>query len=215
MDSTVSDESVVGVTQGVSCSVSCWICRKYAAPTLKAVIRHIGAVHAHDPNFHICCGINGCSRVYTVFHSFRRHFYRKHRHVETLETLGNLSITDEAHFDNDYTEESNVALMSDPSPMDMKRQAALFLLKAKEIHKVSQTALDGLIPDLTILFNQYYHSEVKCKFPDLVNESESQEDFDPFQGLHSKYLQEKYFKETLHIVVCLVLDMTCMEWYLL
>ena len=157
---TVSGESVVGVTQGVSCSVSCRICCKYAATTLKAVIRHIGAVYAHDPNLYIRCGINGCSRVYTVFHSFRRHFYHKHRHVETLGTLGNLSITDEAHFDNDYTEESSVALMSEPSPMDMKRQAALFLLKAKEIHKVSESALDGLIPDLTILFNQYYHSEI-------------------------------------------------------
>ena len=97
----------------------------------------------------------------------------------------------------------------------MKKQSALFHLKAKEIHKISQTALDGLIADLTISFNQYYHSELKCKFPDLVNESESQEDFKPFQGLYSKYLQEKYFKETFHIVVCLVLDMTCMEWYLL
>ena len=73
-----------------------------------------------------------------------------------------------AHFDNDYTEESSVALMSEPSPMDMKRQVALFLFKAKEIHKVSQSTLDGLILYLTILFNQYYHSEVKRKFPELV-----------------------------------------------
>ena len=71
--STVSGESVVSVTQGVLCLLSC-----------------------------------------------------KHCHVETLGTLGNLSITDEAHFDNDYTEESSVTLMSEPSPMDMESQAAFF-----------------------------------------------------------------------------------------
>ena len=55
--------------------------------------------------------------------------------------IGNLSITDEAHFDNDYTEESSVALMSEPSPVDMESQAALFLLKANKINEVSQSIL--------------------------------------------------------------------------
>lgn len=57
---------------------SCWICYNFAAPTLKAVIRHIGAVHGYDPNFFLCCGINGCPRTYNNFHSFRQHFRRKH-----------------------------------------------------------------------------------------------------------------------------------------
>lgn len=57
---------------------SCWICHNFAAPTLKAVIRHIGAVHGYDPNFFICYGINGCPPTYNNFHSFRQHFRRKH-----------------------------------------------------------------------------------------------------------------------------------------
>ena len=124
--STVFGESVVGVSQGVSCSVSCWICCKYAAPTLKAAIHHTGAINPHDPNFNIRCGICGCSRVYAVFQSFRRHFYHKHHHVKTLGILGNLSVTDEARFDNDCTEKSSVALMSEPSPIDIKRGKLLF-----------------------------------------------------------------------------------------
>ena len=47
--------------------------------------RHMAAVNAHDPNFHICCGI-GCDRTYTNFYLFKKHLYR--RHHESLEMAG-------------------------------------------------------------------------------------------------------------------------------
>ena len=40
----------------------CWVCYSAAAPTLKGVVRHMAVAHAHDPRFHVCCGIRGCSR---------------------------------------------------------------------------------------------------------------------------------------------------------
>ena len=39
-------------------------------------MRHIGYVHAHDPNFNVVCGIEGCSRNYDNFQSYKRHLYR-------------------------------------------------------------------------------------------------------------------------------------------
>lgn len=44
--------------------MECWICYEFAALTLKAVLRHIGAAHSLDPNFRVTCGINHCTRVY-------------------------------------------------------------------------------------------------------------------------------------------------------
>ena len=34
--------------------LKCPLCDWYAAPTLKSVVRHIGAYHAHEANFSVC-----------------------------------------------------------------------------------------------------------------------------------------------------------------
>ena len=57
----------------------CWLCSSFVATTLKAVIRHIGAVHAHDPSFYVQCGIQSCVQTYTKFCSFKKHIYRHHK----------------------------------------------------------------------------------------------------------------------------------------
>ena len=57
----------------------CWLCSSFASRTLKAVVRHIGAVHSHEANFHIKCDIQGCVRTYTNFFSFKNHVYRNHK----------------------------------------------------------------------------------------------------------------------------------------
>ena len=130
---------------------------KFAAASLKAIIRHIGAVHSSDPNFQVTCGINEYPRTYKCFHSFRRHFYLDHHHssVEVSQTIetdaDSLINVDDNASDNDFSVNSTAATHS-----DMKRQAALFLLKARE---VSQTALEGLLSEIEILFNQYMISQ--------------------------------------------------------
>ena len=57
----------------------CWLCYKVAAPSLAGVLRHMAAVHAYDPQFFICWGVDGCTRTYQNFFSFKRNMYRKHR----------------------------------------------------------------------------------------------------------------------------------------
>ena len=66
----------------------CWLCYKVAAIHLKGVVRHMAAVHAHDPHFHICCGIGGCARTYSNFLSFK-----KQRHRDHLELNGPFTTT--------------------------------------------------------------------------------------------------------------------------
>ena len=74
--------------------IKCWVCYKFTAPTLKAVVRHIGRVHSCDPNFQICCSIEVCTRTYTKFSSLRSHLYRKHS-----KSLGQIpAVADQSEF---------------------------------------------------------------------------------------------------------------------
>jgi hypothetical protein len=108
----------------------------------------------------------------------------------------------------------------------MKR-VALFLLMAKEQRKVSQTALDGLISDFTELLQQSVdHLMTKisvCLQRRGLNISSFeglQEAFgdpcivQPFKHLHSKHLQESFYREHLDLLVCsyLIGEGTCMEY---
>ena len=40
---------------------------------------NMASVHAYDPRFFVLCGVDGCTRTYRNFYSFKKHMYRKHR----------------------------------------------------------------------------------------------------------------------------------------
>ena len=102
---------------------------------MKAVIQHIRAVHSHDPNFKICCGI---SRIYRNFHSFRRHFYRKHIEDEKFE------------FESPVQEDVTFSSLNFDD-VDISDDNLL----QPEIYKISQLSLNGLLEDMTMLFQQH------------------------------------------------------------
>ena len=52
---------------------TCVICNHFCATSMTGVLKHIGLVHAHEPNFHVSCGIQGCPRTYKNYYSFRKH----------------------------------------------------------------------------------------------------------------------------------------------
>lgn len=41
----------------------------------------MGTVHAHDPTLSVRCFVGDCPRVYTNYHSYKKHVYKKHREV--------------------------------------------------------------------------------------------------------------------------------------
>ena len=58
----------------------------------------------------------------------------------------------------------NLSLATPSTPLSL-REAALFLMKAKEIHKISQSSLQGLIGDITTivqLTSQYLKKSVEA-----------------------------------------------------
>jgi hypothetical protein len=89
------------------------------------------------------------------------------------------------------------------------RNSALFILKLKEIHKVSQSAVNDIIQEITA-FTQQGIEEIKFKLFSTLSDMPNpgvDEIFlnsllnDPFIGLTSEYLQNKYFEENLKLVV--------------
>ena len=124
------------------------------------IVRHMSAVHAHDPGFNITCGIQGCTRTYTNFYSFKKHLYWKHRDSLTMSTVEreDISITDFEDYAGGSNEELCIQPASSKTHTDHEQQIALFLLKSKEIRKVSQVSLDGLIDDFTSLLSFKVHT---------------------------------------------------------
>ena len=63
----------------VECRIeSCPLCETFAAPNLKGVVRHVGLVHSHEPGFRLTGGVEGCTRSYTKFNSYKKHMYVKY-----------------------------------------------------------------------------------------------------------------------------------------
>ena len=149
----------------------CWLCYRVAASDLKGILRHMAAVHAHEPEFHIICGIAGCVRSYSNFYSFKRHVYRKHRehlnitsrHLTAAHSSDIASVVT-ASDDFDFSDMLECDNFNDThSDFQHTKNMALFLLKTKEIRKVSQMSLDGLTSDFSNILENNQAIEVRHK----------------------------------------------------
>ena len=202
----------------------CWICYSAAAPTLKGVVRHMAVAHAHDPQFYIRCGIQECSRTYSKFYSFKKHLYRKHReHLDINSTVTSLPQNSGSSLcDPDYEDSTslcNTGVETSTSQLYHKKQMALFLLKLKEVRKVSQTAIDGLVSDFTMIIQQVVSQlqndvsmclqENGLHFTSIKGLLEIFSDslkINPFAQLESKFLQEKFYKDHLDLLVSMIIN---------
>ena len=102
-----------------------------------------------------------------------------------------------------------------------KRSAALFLLKLKESKRLSQVAIDDIVQEWDGLFShtvRQLQANVRAKLAaagvDYRDVEGLPEIFDnvtsPFQELQTRYMQEKYYREFLGLVVSYLLtDLIC------
>lgn len=130
----------------------CTICNLFAGQTFSKVLRHMGSTHRFDAGLSIRCGIDFCPEQYKNFESFRSHIYRKHREVlvtgsAPAETFASSGLAGDQQEDEE-TDDMEVAHGQKTCNDDIKRSAALFLLKTREERKVTQTALNGIVQDI-------------------------------------------------------------------
>jgi hypothetical protein len=123
---------------------------------------------------------------------------------------------DGAQFDGEYDDE--------PPPAEYiserDRCTALFILKAREIHKISQSSMDHLLGDISSFFEtmkdrliQNVDSALRekgiCMTDHLQAISHSPDVSDPFSGLHTEYLQKQYFIKHFNLVVSIATPYVC------
>ena len=175
---------------------------------MSALLRHIGTVHSYQAGFRVVCGIDGCPRTYDNYSSFCKHLRRKHMDSLGVEPLEVLQSEEMCEADTLID-----GACDDSSEETRKRNAVLFVLKNKEIHKTSQIALNGLISDFTLLTEQTIdclsskvisvleRNGINYKDVEGLDEMLSDERLcNPFFGLQSAHLQRKAY-HSLGLVV--------------
>lgn len=177
---------------------SCTICNRFAAGDLYAVLRHVGSTHSFEPDFQITCGVSNCSRTYKNFRSFRKHVLRMHAHAldasYSSSSTSNMVIPSNVSADSDSDVSNEVDVLPDTDTshsqdlhkVDLQKSAALFLLKIKEVGRISQAALNTVIEGVTELIQAHEHNSK----------------LQPFRGLETEFLQRKYFENELDLLVC-------------
>ena len=157
----------------MSATVRCPLCSWFAAKSFKVIVRHIGAVHAHSPAFYISCAASGCPRTYRNYHSYKKHLYKKHRfmldepsQIDSDRATPMTSAIEVSHAM--ASEDEDVALSavlgSSSSDKNMKKEAALFVLKSKHIHKVSQSSVNGLLCDFSSMLESRVYTPLKQEY---------------------------------------------------
>lgn len=203
----------------------CCICNRYARKSYAEILRHIRAVHPHFSGA-VICGIDNCPTTLTTYESLRQHIYRKHKRAifqgdksqsetstdkecDGAETL--LSSQD----DGDDPAGSTLGQTQEYFGQHLKKNAAMYILKLREGRRLTQTAVDGVLKDTTV-FLQNTVEDMQASvmrtlnsFSSITDDEKSQVEaiftdnkrWNPFQGLESHYLQERYYQENFNYVV--------------
>ena len=104
------------------------------------------------------------------------------------------------------------ALEMSESQVSRKVSAARFIMKAKEVNKISQSSLNVLLQDVTTMLEQKISKletdvcralatrgiEMDAELQPLFRKPELVQ---PFQGIDTEYLQRKSFREAFRLVV--------------
>ena len=207
----------------------CNLCVNFIAITLALLLNHLGRCHSNDPNFHALCGINGCTRTYREFFSFRNHVSTKHadllraeRDLEAADQTNNSLGESDMDFDTNEDESATLYDVTSSPPDDLvreseeiRRNGALYLLKMKDRDRASQTAIDSFVENTTSIVRK----SMEILKSGLINRLDTagidfravpgltelfKEDslaMNPFSGLNGEKQQNEYFKDHLNLVV--------------
>ena len=202
---------------------SCEMCSgnrvPFVALNMALIVNHYGRYHRHDPDFYVTCKVGGCTASYRKFEGYKSHLRRFHKNIDLI------PINEEGDVANNGSEEGDQCHMIDDHDeangchhVDLKRQNALFLLKTKEMHQLTQTATDSLVSGTTCIvknsIEQLKNGVRKCldNVGMLLDDIPGLEDMfrpdsnesNPFNGLQTKTEQKRYFQDNFGLVVSLI-----------
>lgn len=202
----------------------------FLTPSLTLHVSHYRLVHSKDPNFFVRCSIDRCDEGFWSFSAFNSHVYRRHRaalgvltehHGATDSTTSQGASIDLPNEDiSDYEDSSEhsgeLFLVDSPQPLlpadRRQRSNAEFLMMLSEGRYVSQQAICDVIAGCRKICQQIV-CEVKegvvstladaaidiSAIPGLMDTFTTITD--PFDGIDSQYLREKFYSEHMNYVV--------------
>ena len=169
----------------------------------------------------------GCGQKYSKCSSYVSHIYRRHRSFIMSDVSESVSMSDAGPSgvnepceveQNDSDRSAGDVVHVDPHVMDQllgldaeqqQRMSALFLVGLKGGHCLSQAAIDDIVSSCQDMF-RHYNIRIRAgvqeqllnlgiEIPELDSYLSSTSD--PFTGLHSTYMQEKFYREKLSCIV--------------
>lgn len=211
-----------------STSYDCSLCN-FSAPTINLWLSHLRNVHSKDENFAITCGINECPASYSKCASFVSHVYRQHRNAlfdrtnQTRVLQSSKSCTfDEIVVPDASTDQvesldgtqlqHTVDQLLATDQVTQQKKSALYVLNLKDIRCLSDSSVNYVLKQTQEMF-QHSIGRIRAGvnerlsrngidpegIPDLSNFFDSVEQ--PFQGLHTSFLQEKFYQQHLGCIV--------------
>ena len=195
------------------CSVSVLGVRSY--------VSHIRLCHHKTIDLNLSCTIGGCTSVFNTSGAFCSHVYRQHReHLNLPEpTSSCLSSTNNVNSTPDVFEEDDMdvsdhlacqPLETEPVPYEVsvpeysKTESAKFPLKLSQQHHLSQSAISDVIngsQSHCMAMANYVTSLIADRMAtngiskEVISEVCSVQGLlpQPFDGLETNYLQEKFY----------------------
>ena len=160
------------------------------------LLKHLNKQHKYSKKYIIHCCSKGCGRSFKSYSTFRKHCWRKHKkELDEEEELGcDENLTDE-ETDRDSVKTGNKV-------SQRQLDEATYLLNLKVGCRISQTAVDQIVISTKDLLSERLSAvreAVQGQVPDL-SFLEGVLKNDLFEGLETKYLQEKFFNDHLGYV---------------
>lgn len=111
--------------------------RVFAAENIKQLLNHIGRCHRNDPNFYCVCGMNGCTKTFRKYYSWRKHLQTKHSVEQEVPSCAEVRVADNGD-ENDTNNEIEYSA-------DHSKSTALYILKLQEDHSLPKSTVESVI----------------------------------------------------------------------
>ena len=173
----------------------------FAAENRKQLINHIGRCHRNDPNFHCMCGLDGCTKTFKKYYSWRKHLKQKHAELPAEEDCPTINMDREAG-DERNGDEPNGENVEDPT-----RSAALYILKLQEDCCMPKSTVESVLSNTKTIVQETL-SVVRTHIQDCLNSSNinygnvpglneifQEDNVNPFKNLATAAQRLAYYKE--------------------
>ena len=192
---------------------NCSICAVFAADDIKILLNHIGRCHRNDPNFHCICGLNGCTKTFKKYYSWRKHI--KMKNDNSL-----IENSDLPAMDTDIPDMPNPAEINDTDgQVNVTKSSALYLLKLQEECYLPKSTVKSVLENTKTIVQETL-SVVKTHVEQCLTNNdvdpknipglqdifvENNAITNPFYNLETETQQKNYYKENFNLKVAILL----------